>query len=113
MFRMFKKKWLIRGLAIGLSALLIAIPLAMSSYRVSVETENGIVSISIKQDVVLAADTGVKYPATISTTQETGDDNDWVNPSNVNANDAAYASITHPTFDNGDVSYLLRATNFG
>src|SRR3990167_8032353 len=58
------------------------------------------------------ADTGVKYPATVSTTQETGDDNDWVSASNVGGDDATYASITHATFDNGDVSYLLRATNF-
>ena len=58
------------------------------------------------------SDTGVKYPATVSTVKETGDDNDWVDPSNVGANDAAYASITATTFDTGDVSYLLKATNF-
>ena len=55
--------------------------------------------------------TGVKYPATVSTIQETGDDNNWVSPSSVGADDAAYASITAATFDAGDVSYLLRATN--
>ena len=58
------------------------------------------------------ADTGAKYPATVSTTQETGDDNDWTNPTNVGADDAAYASITAATFDALDVSYLLKATNF-
>ena len=57
------------------------------------------------------ADTGVKYPATISTVQETGDDNDWTTPANVGADDAAYASITAASFDNLDTSYLLKATN--
>ena len=55
--------------------------------------------------------TGVKYPAAVSTIQEVGDDNDWTTPANVGADDAAYASITAATFDAGDVSYLLRATN--
>lgn len=58
------------------------------------------------------ADTGVKYPATVSTTQETGDDNDWTNPANVGANDGAYGQITAASFDSSDVSYLLKATNF-
>ena len=57
------------------------------------------------------ADTGVKYPATVSTIQETGDDNDWTTPGNVGADDAAYASITAASFDANDLSYLLRATN--
>lgn len=59
------------------------------------------------------ADTGVKYPTGFSTIKETGDDNDWVNPSNVGADDAAYAYITAATFDSGDVSYLLQVIGFG
>ena len=58
------------------------------------------------------ADTGVKYPASVATAQETGDDNDWTTASNVGADDAAYAQITAASFDTGDVSYVLRATNF-
>ena len=50
------------------------------------------------------ADTGVKYPATVSTVKETGDANDWTTPGNVGADDAAYASITASTFDNPDLS---------
>ena len=57
------------------------------------------------------ADTGVKYPATVSTVQETGDDNDWTTPANVGADDAAYASITAASFDSPDTSWLLKATN--
>lgn len=59
------------------------------------------------------ADTGVKYPVTVSTVQETGDDNDWVTPGNVGADDTVYANITAATFDSPDTSYLLKATNFG
>ena len=57
------------------------------------------------------ADTGVKYPATVSTVLETGDDNDWVNPGNVGADDATYAYIIAASFDSPDTSYLLKATN--
>ena len=57
------------------------------------------------------ADTGVKYPATVSTIQETGDDNDWTTPANVGADDGAYGQITAASFDANDLSYLLRATN--
>lgn len=58
------------------------------------------------------ADTGVKYPTAVATTKETGDDNDWVNPTNVGAADTAYAYITAATFDNPDVSYLMSTTGY-
>ena len=58
------------------------------------------------------ANSGVKYPATTSTIQESGDDNDWTTPSNVGANDGSYAQITAASFDSPDVSYLLRTTNY-
>lgn len=57
------------------------------------------------------ADTGVKYPASVATAKETGDDNDWTTAANVGANDGAYASITAATFDSPDTSYVMRATN--
>jgi hypothetical protein len=61
---------------------------------------------------MVVSDTGVKYPATVSTTQESGDDNDWTNASSVGADDGDYARITHPSFSSPDTSYLLMATNF-
>ena len=57
------------------------------------------------------ADTGVKYPATVSTIQETGDDNDWVTPAEVISDNGVYGNITAATFDANDLSYLLKATN--
>ena len=57
------------------------------------------------------ADTGVKYPATVSTIQETGDDNDWTTPAEVVSDNGVYGEITAASFDANDLSYLLRATN--
>ena len=58
------------------------------------------------------ANTGVKYPVTISTIKETGDDNNWVTPEEVASDNGVYGNITADTFDSPDTSYLLRATNF-
>ena len=58
------------------------------------------------------ADTGVKYPATVSTIQETGDDNDWTTPAEIVSDNGVYGNITAASFDANDLSYLLRATNF-
>jgi len=62
-----------------------------------------------------AADTGAEYPGTFSTTSSTSpyDDENWTSPENVGADDGANASITDNDFDDGDYSYVLRATNFG
>ena len=57
------------------------------------------------------ADTGTKYPATISTVQEVGDDNDWVTPGEVVSDNGVYGEITAASFDLNDTSYLLKATN--
>ena len=55
-----------------------------------------------------------KYPGTIGTQSiNPEDDNDWVNPSNIGADDAAYASVVAPQFDTGDITYRLKAQNFG
>ena len=45
------------------------------------------------------ADTGVKYPATVSTVQETGDDNDWTTPAEVVSDNGVYGNITAASFD--------------
>ena len=104
------KNWWIRAISIVTIAAIVVVSLVGLSFRVSVGTEKGLVSISL--NYALAADTGGKYPATVSTTQETGDDNDWTTASDVGADDGAYGQITAATFDANDVSYLLRATNF-
>lgn len=55
----------------------------------------------------------VKYP-TVVTTQSVlpEDDDNWVNPNNIKADDAAYASITAATFDSPDISYRIKAQGF-
>ena len=57
------------------------------------------------------ADTGVKYPATVSTVLEAGDDNDWTTPAEVASDNGVYGNITAASFDANDLSYLLKATN--
>lgn len=59
------------------------------------------------------ADTGVKYCQTgASVSSAPYDDYTWTNPGNIIADDTSYAQITHPGFDLGTYSYLLRGTNF-
>jgi len=59
------------------------------------------------------SDTGFRYPGIVSENSETPyDDNNWQGPGNVGADDAIYADITPASFDTGDYSYVLRATNF-
>lgn len=41
------------------------------------------------------------------------DDNGWTNHDNVAANDGVYATITSPTFDDGDYSFRIVAQGFG
>lgn len=59
------------------------------------------------------ASQGPLYPGTVTTEAGPSGDNDWVNPSNVGANDGSEAQVTHATYDSGDHSYRLQATNFG
>lgn len=60
-----------------------------------------------------AADTGVQYPATVSTNSENPFDNeDWSNLNGITTDGAGEASITTNNFDDNDDSYVLRATNF-
>lgn len=66
-------------------------------------------SFQISQVEALSA--GPKYPATVATSKETGDDNGWTTESNVGGDDGSYAYITASTFDSGDQSWVLRATN--
>lgn len=59
------------------------------------------------------ASQGPNYPGTVATETGPSGDNDWTNPSNVSADDATEAQITAATYDAGDHSFRLKATNFG
>ena len=59
------------------------------------------------------ASEGPLYPGTVATEAGPSGDNDWVNPGNVSADDDSLADITAPTFDAGDDSFRLIASNFG
>ena len=56
---------------------------------------------------------GPLYPGTVATEVGPSGDNDWLTPSNVGADDGSEAQITAATYDSGDHSYRLMATNFG
>lgn len=57
---------------------------------------------------------GPRYPATVTTASvSTESANDWVNASNVGADDGSEAQITHATYDASDISFRLLAQNFG
>jgi len=60
-------------------------------------------------------DTGVVYPGTAisAAAHAPEDDNDWINPTNVGADDGAVADITAATFDSPDISRQLYASQFG
>jgi len=84
-----------------------AIPLLIAG--IIVLATSGIFVISQN---VFAADTGIKYPGTVSTNSEGSyNDENWSSAGNVSANDGNNASITGSNFDNNDYSYVLRATN--
>lgn len=56
---------------------------------------------------------GPFFPGTMASVLETGDDNAWVNPTNVAADDGAEAQVTDATFDANDQTSALRCSNFG
>ena len=56
----------------------------------------------------------LKYPATKTTESVLPeDDNDWVSVANIGANDGVYSYITAATYDANDISYRMKAQNFG
>lgn len=58
------------------------------------------------------ADTGVKYPGTVATAASSPyDDNDWSNIGNITADDTTYATITADTYDTGQYTYVVKASN--
>jgi hypothetical protein len=59
--------------------------------------------------------TDMKYTGLGETVTEAPsyDDDTWVTPQKVDADDGVYANITAVTFDNLDYSYVLKATQFG
>ena len=59
------------------------------------------------------ATAGPRYPGTVATEIGPSGDNDWTNASNIGADDGSEAQITAATYDAGDHSYRLKATNFG
>jgi len=59
------------------------------------------------------ADTGIKYPTTITTESvNPEDDNDWSNPDKAGADDGVSATVLESTFDGGDLTYRLKCQNF-
>lgn len=59
------------------------------------------------------ASEGPRFPGTMASVLETGDDNAWVNPGNVAADDGAEAQVTDATFDANDQTAALRCSTFG
>ena len=59
------------------------------------------------------ASQGPLYPGTVATEVGPSGDNDWLSPANVGASDGTESQITAATYDSGDHSYRLKATNFG
>lgn len=60
------------------------------------------------------ASQGPRYPTSIST-ESIGSEsaNDWTNPGNIGADDAAEAQITAATYDANDISFRLKGRGFG
>lgn len=59
------------------------------------------------------ASEGPLYPSTITSVLETGDDNAWLNPTNVDSDNGVEAQVTDATFDANDQTAALRCSNFG
>lgn len=59
------------------------------------------------------ATSGPRYPGTVATEIGPAGANDWTSASSVGADDGTEAQITAPTYDAGDHSYRMMATNFG
>jgi len=60
-----------------------------------------------------APTTGAIYPTLGTTVSESPwSDNNWTTPTNIYSDNAATANITASTYDNGDQSYVLKATGF-
>lgn len=59
------------------------------------------------------ASQGPLFPGTVATQAGPSGDDDWVNPGNISADDGNQATITAASFDAGDDSFELIASNFG
>ncbi len=65
------------------------------------------------QNVAMAATTGQVYPTLGTTVAESPWlDNTWTTPTNIYSDNAATANVTAPSYDNGDQTYVLKATGF-
>ncbi len=57
--------------------------------------------------------TGAKYPTLgASVSESPWSDNAWTTPANIYSDNAATANVTASSFDNGDQTYVLKATGF-
>jgi hypothetical protein len=55
-----------------------------------------------------------RYPGTVTTASAAPESaNDWLTPGNISADDASEAQITAATYDSPDISFQLKASNFG
>ena len=59
------------------------------------------------------ATAGPRYPGTTASEIGPSGDNNWISTSPITADDGTEAQITAATYDAGDHSYRLKATNFG
>jgi hypothetical protein len=60
------------------------------------------------------ASQGPLFPGTVTTESvSTESANDWLNPNNIKAADTTEASITAATYDSPDISFRIKAQNFG
>src|SRR3989339_1457340 len=65
------------------------------------------------QNIALAATTGQVYPTLGTTVAESPWlDNTWTKPTNIYSDDAATAYVIAASYDNGDQTYVLKATGF-
>ncbi|MBU2578352.1 DUF2341 domain-containing protein [Patescibacteria group bacterium] len=98
-------------------------PLTLFTSEVSLAAEGGNSSTSevVREEVFsearqwqIAADASVtKYPtAVVEAAEDPYDNNAWTTETNVMVDDGVNASITAPTFDSPDYSYVLKATGF-
>jgi len=110
-----------RKLAIRLGSVGIAIRLITALLVIFIParlnvTGEGRLSLTFDYKVYASPATQTKYPNPtdiVTVEEDPYSNNNWTTPENVGADDAAYASITTPTFDSPDYSYIIKALGFG
>src|SRR3989344_9081778 len=65
------------------------------------------------QNTAFALTTGQVYPSLGTTVSEPPwSDNTWDTPANIYTDDGTNAEVTAPSYDNGDQTFVLKATGF-